>query len=118
LSGGDRWRARRKMLTPSFHFSMLQGYIECMNRHAKVLVEVLHDHIGQRIDADPFMKTFSMDVICTRLNLVQKVEIAREIKLKLQANLTLTYLGAKTNMCPHLWSTFGRPAISQLITFI
>ncbi|GMR52417.1 hypothetical protein PMAYCL1PPCAC_22612, partial [Pristionchus mayeri] len=108
LAGGDRWRARRKMITTSFHFTMLQGYIECMNRHAKVLVEVLHDNIGQKLDVEPFMKRFSMDVICDTAMRKDLGALHHPDQPYVEANSTLTYLGAKTTMSPHLWSAFGR----------
>lgn len=42
LSTGARWHAKRKMLTPMFHFKMLESYMETMNKQAKVEQPFLH----------------------------------------------------------------------------
>ncbi|GMR49281.1 hypothetical protein PMAYCL1PPCAC_19476, partial [Pristionchus mayeri] len=107
-SGGDRWRGKRKMLTPSFHFTMLMSYIEVMNRHAKVLVEVLQDSIGQNIDMDTFVKRFTLDVICDTAMGMDLGAQHRPDQPYVESIATLMYLGSQTTMNPHLWNPIGR----------
>uniref|UniRef100_A0A914DH82 Cytochrome P450 n=1 Tax=Acrobeloides nanus TaxID=290746 RepID=A0A914DH82_9BILA len=40
LSTDDKWRSRRKMLTPSFHFNMLEGFFEVFNKEMRVFFEM------------------------------------------------------------------------------
>ncbi|XP_055061630.2 cytochrome P450 4V8 isoform X1 [Misgurnus anguillicaudatus] len=64
-STGDKWRRRRKMLTPTFHFSILTEFLEVMNEQAEVLIEKLEKHAGK----GPFncfnhITLCALDIIC------------------------------------------------------
>ncbi|KAF8375734.1 hypothetical protein PRIPAC_82163 [Pristionchus pacificus] len=63
-STGDKWRSRRKMLTPTFHFSMLDGYVSTMNRHAKICVQLLEEKAGKEVDMYSVVKMCALDIIC------------------------------------------------------
>ncbi|GMS82735.1 hypothetical protein PENTCL1PPCAC_4910, partial [Pristionchus entomophagus] len=63
-STGAKWRSRRKMLTPTFHFTMLDGYVTTMNRQAKICVDILEDQVGQKLDIYPVVKMCALDIIC------------------------------------------------------
>uniref|UniRef100_A0A336LW23 CSON002673 protein n=1 Tax=Culicoides sonorensis TaxID=179676 RepID=A0A336LW23_CULSO len=43
-SYGQKWFIRRKILTPSFHFSILEPFIQIFNKHNVKLVENLKQH--------------------------------------------------------------------------
>ncbi|GMR47782.1 hypothetical protein PMAYCL1PPCAC_17977, partial [Pristionchus mayeri] len=64
ISTEDKWRSRRKMLTPTFHFSMLDGYVAIMNRHAKICVDVLEERAGKELDMYAVVKMCALDIIC------------------------------------------------------
>ncbi|GMR49440.1 hypothetical protein PMAYCL1PPCAC_19635 [Pristionchus mayeri] len=61
---GQPWRDRRKSWTPLFHFSMLEGYIDTFNKHARILVQVLQDNAGKEVDMQECVKRLALDVIC------------------------------------------------------
>ncbi|KAI1305949.1 Cytochrome P450 4V2 [Halotydeus destructor] len=42
-SAGDKWRSRRKMLTPSFHFRILEDFLPTMTRNISILTTLLHE---------------------------------------------------------------------------
>lgn len=77
-STGDKWKSRRRLLTPTFHFSMLDGYVEKMDFHAKVtfsngprnnclsqiLVSILSDETDREIEMHSFVKRCALDIIC------------------------------------------------------
>ncbi|GMR31128.1 hypothetical protein PMAYCL1PPCAC_01323, partial [Pristionchus mayeri] len=64
ISTNAKWKARRRMLTPTFHFAMLDGYVEKMDKHSKILVDILKDHVGKELDIYPFVKRCALDIIC------------------------------------------------------
>ncbi|KAM6972440.1 cytochrome P450 4V8 [Aplochiton taeniatus] len=64
-STGNKWRRRRKMLTPTFHFSILTEFLEVMNEQAEVLVEKLE----KEAEKGPFncfthVTLCALDIIC------------------------------------------------------
>ena len=66
-STGDRWRSRRKMLTPSFHFNILQDFLHIINEGAESLVNKLKTEAcdtGQVCDMFPDITLSSLDIIC------------------------------------------------------
>lgn len=80
-SNGEKWRMRRKLLTPSFHFRILEDFQPILNKNAKILVRVLRDFDGQAIDATSFMSRCSLDVLCetalgVRLNSMKNEDCA------------------------------------------
>lgn len=42
-STGQKWQKRRKILTPAFHFSILQEFIKVFHEETAKLVKNLHD---------------------------------------------------------------------------
>ncbi|XP_028263336.1 cytochrome P450 4V8 [Parambassis ranga] len=64
-STGHKWRQRRKMLTPTFHFSILADFLEVMNEQAEILVMKLEKQAGK----GPFncfnhVTLCALDIIC------------------------------------------------------
>ncbi|GFU03013.1 cytochrome P450 4V2 [Nephila pilipes] len=41
VSSGDKWKRRRKLLTPCFHADILKGFLTVFNEHSRKLVEHL-----------------------------------------------------------------------------
>ncbi|XP_057367283.1 cytochrome P450 4C1-like [Daphnia carinata] len=79
INSGDLWRSRRKMLTPAFHFSILNSFIEVFNEQSRILCGILDDVCASfaegkaEIDVYPFLTKCSLDIICettmgTRIN--------------------------------------------------
>ncbi|NXC45564.1 CP4V2 protein, partial [Penelope pileata] len=64
-STGDKWRSRRKMITPTFHFAILNNFLEVMNEQGSILLEKLERHV----DKEPFnifiyITLCALDIIC------------------------------------------------------
>lgn len=38
IANGNRWMRNRRLLTPAFHFDILQSYIDLKNKAASILV--------------------------------------------------------------------------------
>nr|CAH0102405.1 unnamed protein product [Daphnia galeata] len=63
-STGTKWNKRRKMLTPTFHFKILEEFIQVFNEQSVVLVEKLNEKVGQDFDIFPFVTRCTLDIIC------------------------------------------------------
>ncbi|CAL8286246.1 unnamed protein product [Arctogadus glacialis] len=64
-STGPKWRQRRKMLTPTFHFSILLEFLEVMNEQADILVEKLGREVGEGpFDCFQTITLCALDIIC------------------------------------------------------
>lgn len=92
-SRGDKWRSRRRALTPSFHFQILDDFMDVFNEQARVLVDKLQRHGCNPINMEPEMSKFTIDVLC---------ETGMGIKL-----------GAQNNDCPYLTATDRLKKISH-----
>uniref|UniRef100_A0A1I7SVN6 Cytochrome P450 n=1 Tax=Bursaphelenchus xylophilus TaxID=6326 RepID=A0A1I7SVN6_BURXY len=90
-SKGDKWRSRRKLITPAFHFSMLNQYHQVQDEEAKILVDVLERYAvsGESFDAFPYVKRCALDIICAT---------AMGIKVNAQTNVDHPYVGAVKQM--------------------
>ncbi|KAG9347000.1 hypothetical protein JZ751_005927 [Albula glossodonta] len=65
LGTGDKWRGRRKMLTPTFHFSILTEFLEVMNEQAVILTEKLGKQAGRGpFNCFSFITLCALDIIC------------------------------------------------------
>ncbi|XP_049628391.1 cytochrome P450 4V2-like [Suncus etruscus] len=64
-STGNKWQSRRKMLTPTFHFTILEDFLDVMNEQANILVNKLEEYANK----EKFNCTFNitlctLDIIC------------------------------------------------------
>ncbi|KAJ3652024.1 hypothetical protein Zmor_018025 [Zophobas morio] len=64
-STGSKWKTRRKMITPTFHFKILDQFLEVFNASGDILVDKLSQEVGKpSTDLYPYINLFSLDVIC------------------------------------------------------
>lgn len=47
-STGEKWKKNRKMLTPTFHFKILEDFLPIMNENTKIFIELLEEKIIQQ----------------------------------------------------------------------
>lgn len=58
------WKKSRKMLTPSFHFSILENFIETFNSNADILKEILSEKAdAETFDVFPYAAMSALDII-------------------------------------------------------
>ncbi|CAN7939371.1 unnamed protein product [Ixodes hexagonus] len=64
-SAGAKWRARRKLLTPAFHFRILEDFLPVLNDQSQVFVRNLSDH-GKECSYNivPSVTLCTLDIIC------------------------------------------------------
>ncbi|XP_053486697.1 cytochrome P450 4V2 [Ictalurus furcatus] len=64
-STGDKWRSRRKMLTPTFHFSILTDFLEVMNEQSDILTQKMLKHVGgEPFNCFSYITLCALDIIC------------------------------------------------------
>ncbi|XP_054984130.1 cytochrome P450 4V2-like [Sorex araneus] len=100
-STGNKWRSRRKMLTSTFHFTILEDFLDIMNEQANVLVNKLEKHA----DKEKFNCFFditlcALDIIC---------ETAMGKKIGAQINDDSEYVRAVYRMSDLILQRMKRP---------
>lgn len=61
---GLKWQKRRKMLTPAFHFAILQQFVSTFNREVKRFVEEIEiGYLNKPVNIVPFVSNFSLATI-------------------------------------------------------
>ncbi|XP_055925169.1 cytochrome P450 4C1-like [Argiope bruennichi] len=64
-STGAKWRSRRKLLTPCFHFRILDDFLPTLNEQSMILVKKLQSHQHQDfVDITPLMVLCTLDIVC------------------------------------------------------
>lgn len=64
LSHGDQWRSMRKIITPTFHFSILEQFVEVFDKQSSRLVERLQPLAGEAaVNIYPYVGLAALDII-------------------------------------------------------
>ena len=64
-STGTKWHSRRKMLTPAFHFRILEEFLEVMNSQCSVLCKKLGEKADKgEFNIFPYITHCALDIIC------------------------------------------------------
>ncbi|XP_055540137.1 cytochrome P450 4d1-like [Wyeomyia smithii] len=65
ISTGEKWFQRRKIITPTFHFQMLECFLDVFNREADLLVSKLRGKVGKdEFDIYEHITLYALDSIC------------------------------------------------------
>lgn len=64
VSKGEKWFQRRKVLTPGFHFRILESFVRVFNEHSDVFCKKLATFQGSEVDIFPRLKLFTLDILC------------------------------------------------------
>lgn len=64
-SAGDRWKSHRRILTPSFHYKILEEFIPVFDNASKTLVEKLQHVVGKdSFNLYNYITLLTLDIIC------------------------------------------------------
>ncbi|KAK9883864.1 hypothetical protein WA026_004804 [Henosepilachna vigintioctopunctata] len=60
----EKWRQRRKLLQPAFHFSILKKFVEVFRSESKRLVHQLKEHENDELNIVPIISKFILSSTC------------------------------------------------------
>ena len=64
-AGGPRWRMHRKLITPAFHFKILEQFVDVFEADGDILIEKLSKESGNKsVDIYPYVTRCALDAIC------------------------------------------------------
>uniref|UniRef100_A0A0N4Z8R6 Cytochrome P450 n=1 Tax=Parastrongyloides trichosuri TaxID=131310 RepID=A0A0N4Z8R6_PARTI len=107
ISKPDKWKPRRKLLTPAFHYDILKDFVFIFNKHAKTLVGKF-DKLAEK---DEFVDIFHIISLCT-LDIICEAALGTDINAQ---NVHTEYLDAvfkmknivhQRNIKPQFYSDF------------
>ncbi len=63
---GDKWHQRRKILTPTFHFSILEQFLTIFQEEAERLIDTIKETVDWQniLDVEPMAKQFTLNTVC------------------------------------------------------
>ncbi|KAK3923271.1 Cytochrome P450 4C1 [Frankliniella fusca] len=83
-STGQKWHTRRKLITPTFHFRILDQFIEVFNRNSDILVQKLLTQTDT-VNVHALVTLCTLDIIC---------ETAMGTKVDAQKNADSAYVSS------------------------
>ncbi|XP_022918968.2 cytochrome P450 4d2-like [Onthophagus taurus] len=90
----EKWRKTRKILTPAFHFQILEQYVESFHSTTSILINKLKSSISKDpktpIDIYPYITLCTLDIIC---------ETAMGTKINAQENTQSEYVKGVKELC-------------------
>ncbi|XP_017473093.1 PREDICTED: probable cytochrome P450 4d14 isoform X2 [Rhagoletis zephyria] len=110
LSTGGKWRARRKVITPTFHFKILEQFVEIFDQQSIVMVEKLKARADGKtaVDIFPVVGLAALDIIS---------ESAMGVKIDAQRNPRFPYAKALTDAADIIATRVMKPHQSYDLTF-
>nr|XP_022906732.1 cytochrome P450 4C1-like [Onthophagus taurus] len=65
ISSAAKWFQRRKLITPAFHFKILEHYMDVFSQKSQRLIKVLEKEANGRVfDVYPYITHCALDIIC------------------------------------------------------
>lgn len=99
ISYGKKWHNRRKILTPAFHYKVLENFLETFQKKSTILRDLLMKEVPENldrvVDIHPFINSCTLDIIC---------ETAMGIEFNSQTNKDLPYSKAVVRISEIIWT--------------
>ncbi|XP_014290656.1 cytochrome P450 4C1 [Halyomorpha halys] len=104
VSTGKLWQMRRKAITPTFHFKILDEFVPIFNKCSKVLRDCLKDKVGKgAFQLTEYMSNCALDAIA---------ETAMGTEIKAQTNPHGEYPTSVLKMTAALMEKIGNPLLN------
>nr|WCB70622.1 cytochrome P450 4d46 [Phortica okadai] len=103
LSTGKKWHTRRKIITPTFHFKILEQFVEIFDQQSTIMIERLATEADGKkvVDIFPVVCLMALDVIA---------ETAMGVRVNAQMNPNFSYVKAVKNVTELIAERLRRPA--------
>lgn len=89
-SSGTKWKQRRRILTPSYHFQILEQFVPIFDKVSNLLIEEFKKEPQKSaVDVYPYVTLSTLDVIC---------ETAMGVPVNAQINKTSAYVQSVKTM--------------------
>ncbi|GAB6023597.1 hypothetical protein CHUAL_008367 [Chamberlinius hualienensis] len=108
-STGTKWQQRRKLITPSFHFRILDNFLQVMNEQADILVELLQQQCNGKKISDEF-NIYSYITRCT-LDIICETAMGKGVNA--QRNVDSDYVNAVYNLTQLITKRMMSPWLAQ-----
>ncbi|XP_025831452.1 cytochrome P450 4d2 isoform X2 [Agrilus planipennis] len=81
-STGIHWKKHRKIITPAFHFKILENFIDVFEKNSNILIKTLENEVNSKsFDVYPYIKLMALDIICeTALGTEINAQLDKESK--------------------------------------
>lgn len=67
---GSHWHKHRKIITPTFHFNILEKFVEVFNEKGKTLIKRLKEKVHKgSFDVYPYINIYAFDAIIGKKHL-------------------------------------------------
>ena len=88
---GIRWRTRRRMLTPAFHFQILESFFDVFNEQSRSLIDELTAILSAKkmndtVDVYDIMTQCALDIICGKCFIMRSVHSTVKLGIKLSVS--------------------------------
>ncbi|XP_002412998.3 cytochrome P450 4V2 [Ixodes scapularis] len=105
----DIWKKRRKVLTPAFHFRVLEDYVPVMNRRASELVKKMNSLSSGSFDLLPVMRIAAFGILFETAMGIQldENEVLRTGFLQVNDEISSSIIARMLNIYHWLDITYG-----------
>ncbi|CAH0560444.1 unnamed protein product [Brassicogethes aeneus] len=90
ISTGEKWRAHRKLIAPTFHLNVLKSFIDLFNANSRDTVQKLKKELGKEFDCHDYMSEATVEIL---------LETAMGVSKKTQDQSGFDYAMAVMKMC-------------------
>uniref|UniRef100_A0A8D8LIE7 Cytochrome P450 4g15 n=1 Tax=Cacopsylla melanoneura TaxID=428564 RepID=A0A8D8LIE7_9HEMI len=90
ISTGEKWRAHRKLIAPTFHLNVLKSFLDLFNQNSRAVVEKMRKHNGETFDCHDYMSECTVEIL---------LETAMGVNKKTQNQSGFEYAMAVMKMC-------------------
>lgn len=90
ISTGQKWRAHRKLIAPTFHLNVLKSFIDLFNANSRAVVEKLRKEGNNEFDIHDYMSECTVEIL---------LETAMGVSKSTQGRSGFEYAMAVMKMC-------------------